>query len=325
MNGPRSRSRGRSAARSRPWRNSAPNRSPPPRWRVDRPRCSTRAATSAAHSTRAPWSTAASAARGTAARSAWSTARSCAGPPPLPSPPTSYGSTASACWRGDAPRREEPLAGVSRLRGDTGGVGMTYSIVARDESTGQLGVGVQTCFLAVGSIAPWARPGVGAVATQAFAELAYGPRCLDALEAGRSPADALAEARAADHTPEVRLVGVLAADGGIATMTGERCVDHAGHVAGEGFTAQANMVSSPDVWGAMAAAFEGSAGPLARRLLAALDAGEAAGGDARGRMSAALLVVEGSPPQQPGAGKVVDLRVDRSEDPLGELARLLDA
>jgi len=202
---------------------------------------------------------------------------------------------------------------------------MTYSIVARDASTGELGVGVQTCFLAVGSIAPWARPGIGAVATQAFAELAYGPRCLDALEAGRPPAAALAEARAADPMPEVRQVGVMDAEGGIATMTGELCVDHAGHVVGEGFTAQANMVSSPDVWDAMAEAFEGSAGPLARRLLAALDAGEAAGGDARGRMSAALLVVEGSPPQQPGGGTVVDLRVDRSEDPLGELVRLLDA
>jgi uncharacterized Ntn-hydrolase superfamily protein len=117
----------------------------------------------------------------------------------------------------------------------------------------------------------------------------------------------------------------MAADGSVATVTGELCVDHAGHVVGEGFTAQANMVSSPDVWGAMAAAFEGSAGPLARRLLAALDAGEAAGGDARGRMSAALLVVEGNPPQQPGGGTVVDLRVDRSEDPLGDLAGLLDA
>jgi hypothetical protein len=133
------------------------------------------------------------------------------------------------------------------------------------------------------------------------------------------------EAQAADPTPEVRQVGVMAADGGIATMTGELCVDHAGHVVGEGFTAQANMVSSPNVWDAMAAAFQGSAGPLARRLLGALDAGEAAGGDARGRMSAALLVVEGTPPQQPGGGTVVDLRVDRSEDPLGDLGRLLDA
>jgi uncharacterized Ntn-hydrolase superfamily protein len=202
---------------------------------------------------------------------------------------------------------------------------MTYSIVARDDSTGELGVAVQTCFLAVGSIAPWARPGVGAVATQAFAELAYGPRCLDALGAGNSAGDALAEARAADPTAEIRQVGVVGADGTIAAVTGERCVDHAGHVIGDGFTTQANMVSTPEMWGAMASAFESSTGHLARRLLAALDAGEAAGGDARGRMSAALLVVEGHPPEQPGSGRVVDLRVDRSQDPLGELAKLLDA
>lgn len=202
---------------------------------------------------------------------------------------------------------------------------MTYSIVARDDSTGELGVAVQTCFLAVGSIAPWARPGVGAVATQAFAELAYGPRCLDALGAGNSAGDALAEARAADPTAEIRQVGVVGADGTFAAVTGERCVDHAGHVIGDGFTTQANMVSTPEVWGAMASAFESSTGHLARRLLAALDAGEAAGGDARGRMSAALLVVEGHPPEQPGSGRVVDLRVDRSQDPLGELAKLLDA
>jgi uncharacterized Ntn-hydrolase superfamily protein len=202
---------------------------------------------------------------------------------------------------------------------------MTYSIVARDDSTGELGVAVQTCFLAVGSIAPWARPGVGAVATQAFAELAYGPRCLDALGCGKSASDALAEAQAADPTADLRQVGVVGADGSIAAVTGELCVDNAGHVVGEGYTAQANMVSTPEVWGAMASAFESSTGLLARRLLAALDAGEAAGGDARGRMSAALLVVEGNPPEQPGGGTVVDLRVDRSQDPLGDLARLLDA
>jgi uncharacterized Ntn-hydrolase superfamily protein len=202
---------------------------------------------------------------------------------------------------------------------------MTYSIVARDDSTGELGVAVQTCFLAVGSIAPWARPGVGAVATQAFAELAYGPRCLDALESGKSASDALAEARAADPTADLRQVGVVGADGSTAAVTGELCVDNAGHVVGEGYTAQANMVSTPEVWGAMASAFESSTGLLARRLLAALDAGEAAGGDARGRMSAALLVVEGNLAEQPGGGTVVDLRVDRSQDPLGDLARLLDA
>jgi uncharacterized Ntn-hydrolase superfamily protein len=202
---------------------------------------------------------------------------------------------------------------------------MTYSIVARDASTGELGVAVQTCFFAVGTIAPWARPGIGAVATQAIAEPAYGPRCLDALANGKNAAEALADAQAVDEMPAVRQVGVVGADGSVTSFTGELCIDHAGNVTGDGFTAQGNMLSSPDVWPAIAEAFENSTGPLARRLLAALRAGDAAGGDARGRMSAALLVVEGSPADHPAAGTVVDLRVDRSDDPLGELARLLDA
>jgi uncharacterized Ntn-hydrolase superfamily protein len=202
---------------------------------------------------------------------------------------------------------------------------VTYSIVARDERTGELGVAVQTCSLAVGSLVPWARPGVGAVVSQAISEPAYGPRCLDALAAGRTAADALAAAQAADPMAALRQVAVVAADGTVAVATGSLCIDHAGHVIGDGFAVQANMMSSPDVWPAMASAFESSAGPLARRLLAALVAAEEAGGDARGRMSAALLVVEGRPQEQAGAGTVVDLRVDRSDDPLGELAGLLDA
>jgi uncharacterized Ntn-hydrolase superfamily protein len=202
---------------------------------------------------------------------------------------------------------------------------MTYSIVARDPATGQLGIAVQTCYLGVGSIVPWARPGVGAVATQAFSERAYGPRCLDALASGAAPAEALDRARAEDPGAEVRQVAVVGADGATAVATGAQCLDHAGHAVGDGYTTQANMVSSPDVWGAMAAGYEQASGPLARRLLAALDAGEAAGGDARGRMSAALVVVEGQVPGGPGRGMVVDLRVDRSDDPLGDLARLLDA
>lgn len=202
---------------------------------------------------------------------------------------------------------------------------MTYSIVARDSSTGDVGVAVQTCFFGVGAIVPWARAGVGAVATQAFAERAYGPRCLDALGSGAGAGDALARARADDPGAELRQVAVVGADGTTAVATGELCLDHAGHSAGDGWSTQANMVSSPEVWGAMATAYQGAKGPLARRLLAALEAGEAAGGDARGRMSAALLVVAGQVPDDPGGGVVVDLRVDRSEDPLGDLARLLDA
>ena len=202
---------------------------------------------------------------------------------------------------------------------------MTYSIVARDDRTGQLGVAVQTAMFAVGSIVPWARPGVGAVATQAIAEPAYGPRSLDALAGGSDAAEALEAAQAVDPMAVLRQVGVVGADGSAAAATGELCIDHAGEVVGNGFAVQANMMSTSEVWTAMASQFGGSSGPLARRLLGALVAGEAAGGDARGVMSAALIVVDGMPPSQPGTGTIVDLRVDRSDDPLGDLSRLLDA
>jgi uncharacterized Ntn-hydrolase superfamily protein len=202
---------------------------------------------------------------------------------------------------------------------------VTYSIVARDDATGELGAAVQTAMFAVGSTVPWVRAGVGAVATQAIGEPAYGPRCLDALAGGSTAGEALAAAQADDPMPALRQVGVVGADGSVATATGTLCIDHAGDLIGEGFTVQANMMSTPDVWPAMAAAFTRSSGPLARRLLAALVAGEAAGGDARGKMAAALIVVEGVTPAQPGAGTIVDLRVDRSRDPLGDLAGLLDA
>jgi uncharacterized Ntn-hydrolase superfamily protein len=202
---------------------------------------------------------------------------------------------------------------------------MTYSIVARDEHSGELGVAVQTCMFAVGSTVPWARAGVGAVATQAMGDPAYGPRCLEHLATGATAPEALTAAWEADPLASIRQVGVVGANGTAAAATGELCIDHAGHVVGDGFAVQANMMSTPEVWPAMASAFTGSSGPLAHRLLAALVAGEAAGGDARGRMSAALLVVEGLPAAQPGSGTVVDLRVDRSEDPLGDLAKLLVA
>jgi len=202
---------------------------------------------------------------------------------------------------------------------------MTYSIVARDELSGELGVAVQTCMFAVGSTVPWARAGVGAVATQAIGEAAYGPRCLEQLATGATAAEALTAARELDPLSVIRQVGVVGANGTSAAATGELCIDHAGHVVGDGFAVQANMMSTPDVWTAMASAFIASSGPLAHRLLAALVAGEAAGGDARGRMSAALLVVEALPPAMPGGGTVIDLRVDRSEDPLGDLAKLLVA
>lgn len=180
---------------------------------------------------------------------------------------------------------------------------------------------VQSHWFGVGPIVPWARAGVGAVATQSVAEPAYGPRLLDRLAGGEVPHDALAAELAGDPQARYRQVAVVDARGRTASHTGEGCIAFAGDARGEGFSAQANMMASPEVWPAMAQAFDAASGPLARRLLAALHAAEAHGGDVRGRQSAALLVV-------PAAGEpwrtAVDLRVDDDAEPLAELDRLLD-
>jgi len=200
---------------------------------------------------------------------------------------------------------------------------VTYSIVARDAATGQLGVAAQSCYFALGRVLPWARAGVGAVATQSMVDPAYGPRCLDLLAAGVGAAEALAQVRAADEGREVRQVGVVSGAGEVASFTGSLCIDHVCHAAGDGYTAQANMMAGAGVCEAMAAAFESTAGPLATRLLAALVAAEGMGGDARGQMSAALIVVEGRRTDHPWEGVLTDVRVDHHPDPLGELARLV--
>jgi uncharacterized Ntn-hydrolase superfamily protein len=198
----------------------------------------------------------------------------------------------------------------------------TYSIVARDPTTGELGVAVQSHWFAVGPIVPWVRPGVGAVATQSIAEPAYGPHALDRVQANGVGARATLDALLAeDELARFRQVAIVDAHGEVATHTGEGCIAYAGHRAGAQFSAQANMMASPDVWPAMAAAFEAASGPLARRLLAALYAAESSGGDARGRQSSALVVApaEGEPWQ-----RAVDVRVDDHPEPLRELERLLD-
>jgi uncharacterized Ntn-hydrolase superfamily protein len=198
----------------------------------------------------------------------------------------------------------------------------TYSIVARDSRTGELGVAVQSHWFSVGSVVAWARAGVGAVATQSIAERAYGPWLLDRLEAGEAPRAALAELLSADDAARFRQVAVIGASGEPAVHTGEGCIGYAGHAAGLDFSAQANMMARDgQVWPAMAAAFGESEGrPLARRLLAALGAAEDAGGDVRGRQSASVLVV-------PASGEpwrtTVDLRVEDDAEPLRELERLL--
>ena len=197
---------------------------------------------------------------------------------------------------------------------------MTYSIVARDPETGELGVAVQSRAFNTGAVVPWGEPGVGVVATQSYSELSYGPLGLELLRSGKSPEDALAELVAADDDSAYRQVAILDAEGRVAVHVGEACIPAAGFSAGEGFSAQANMVDSERVWESMAEAFERSEGPLSDRLLAALDAAEAAGGDWRGRQAGGILVVasEGKP-----WDREVDLRVDDHADPLGELRRLL--
>lgn len=200
----------------------------------------------------------------------------------------------------------------------------TYSIVAADRETGAVGVAVQSHWFAVGPIVPWARPGVGAVATQSIAEPAYGHRLLERLEQGQAPQDALDALLAEDEAARFRQVAVVDAQGRVAVHTGDGCIAHAGHTAGDGFSAQANMMASPTVWDAMARAYERASGPLQRRLSAALHAAEAEGGDARGRQSAAILVVGGRDRISEPWHTTVDLRIDDHREPLHELDRLMD-
>lgn len=196
----------------------------------------------------------------------------------------------------------------------------TYSIVARDGETGEFGIGVQSHWFSVGPLVPWARPGVGAVATQATVEVSYGPRALDLMAAGASASEALSELTAADPGERSRQVAIVDAHGAAAAHTGEMCVQHAGHLIDGSVACQGNMLASDQVWPAMLETFQNTSGPLAQRLLEALDAAERAGGDARGRQSAALLVVpaEGEPWQT-----LVSLRVEDDPTPLVELRRLL--
>src|SRR4051794_735834 len=198
----------------------------------------------------------------------------------------------------------------------------TYSIVARDPATGQLGAAVQSHWFSTGSIVTWAQPGVGAVCTQAIAEPAYGPNMLERLAGGDAPEAALAALLAADEQARYRQVAAVDAAGAVAVHTGADCIPFAGDAAGDGFSCQANMMASETVWGAMAERFRGTEGqPLERRLLAALEAAEGEGGDVRGRQSAALVVV---PAEGERWRRDVELRVEDHAEPLGELRRLLD-
>jgi uncharacterized Ntn-hydrolase superfamily protein len=196
----------------------------------------------------------------------------------------------------------------------------TYSIVAFDPATGELGAAVQSHWFSVGSLCIWGRAGVGAVATQSVVEPAYGPDALDRIADGIGAQQALGELLSADPLADVRQVAVVDVHGGVGVHTGRDCIVHAAHVAGPHHSAQANMMARETVPQAMSDAYEAATGPLHERLLAALQAAEAEGGDVRGRQSAAMLVV---PPDGEPWRRTVDLRVEDHADPIAELARLL--
>jgi uncharacterized Ntn-hydrolase superfamily protein len=199
----------------------------------------------------------------------------------------------------------------------------TFSIIARDPTTGELGVAVQSHWFSVGSVVPWAEAGVGAVATQSFVDPSYGKLGLELMRTGKSGPDALKSLLAGDEGRDVRQVAMIDAQGRVDAWTGKNDIYAAGHFVGKDFSVQANLMANDKVWPAMAQAFANTKGDLADRMLAALDAAQAVGGDIRGRQSAALIVVTGKPTGQPWKDRTFDLRVDDSPQPLAELRRLV--
>jgi uncharacterized Ntn-hydrolase superfamily protein len=195
--------------------------------------------------------------------------------------------------------------------------------VARDARTGELGVAVQSHWFSVGSIVSWAEAGVGAVATQSFVDPSYGKLGLELMRSGKSAPETLKALLTADEGREVRQVAMIDSQGRVDAWTGKNDIQAAGHLVGKDYAVQANLMLNDSVWPAMSKAFESAKGDLADRMLAALDAAQAAGGDIRGRQSAALIVVTGKPTGQAWKDRTFDLRVDDSPEPLRELRRLV--
>jgi uncharacterized Ntn-hydrolase superfamily protein len=200
----------------------------------------------------------------------------------------------------------------------------TYSIVAYDPGTNQMGVAVQSHYFGVGPVVPWAEPGVGVVATQSQVEVSYGPLGLDLMRAGKTATETLTGLLAADLTPEVRQVAMIDVNGGVAVHTGAKCIPEAGDAKGMYYSCQANLMARNTVPDAMAKAFTETKGDLAHRMMAALFAAEGEGGDVRGKQSAALIVVAIKPTGVRSADYITNIRVDDSPAPLPEMARLLD-
>jgi len=212
---------------------------------------------------------------------------------------------------------------VGASGGDRAPLAHTYSIVARDPKTGELGVAVQSHYFSVGPVVPWAASGVGAVATQSLVLVDYGPQGLDLMRSGLTARQALDSLLAADAHNEGRQVAMVDAHGNVAAYTGPKCIPDAGHATGTQFSVQANLMSNATVWPAMKNAFEKAEGDLAERMMRALEAAEKAGGDIRGRQSAALIVVRAESTGKPWMDRLFDLRVEDSPDPLKELRRLV--
>jgi uncharacterized Ntn-hydrolase superfamily protein len=200
---------------------------------------------------------------------------------------------------------------------------VTYSIVARDEETGEFGVAVQSHYFQVSPAVPWALAGVGAVATQSQVNISYGPLGLELLQAGYTAEQAVKALTSGDPLADVRQCAIVDAAGGVAAHTGSKCIPAAGHELGDGFSCQANLMEKDTVWAAMAHAYRSTDAPLAERLMDALEAAEAEGGDIRGKQSAAMLVVTGSPKGRSWEDRIIDLRVEDAAAPLPELRRLL--
>lgn len=200
----------------------------------------------------------------------------------------------------------------------------TYSIVARDSVTGEMGVAVQSHWFSVGSLVTWGEAGVGVVATQSFVDPAYGPLGLDLMRAGKTAPQALEGLLASDPGMDVRQVAMLDAKGNVAAHTGKKCIPGAGHIVGEQFSVQANLMLNDKIWSAMAKAYREAKGDLAERLLAALDAAQEAGGDIRGKQSAAILIVRGKNTGRPWVDRIMELRVEDHPEPLKELRRLVN-
>jgi uncharacterized Ntn-hydrolase superfamily protein len=199
----------------------------------------------------------------------------------------------------------------------------TYSIVARDAATGQMGVAVQSHWFSVGSVVSWAEAGVGAVATQSFVEASYGPLGLELMKAGKTAQEALDALLSVDAMKDVRQVAMVDAKGNVAVHTGAKCIIAAGNATGDGFSVQANLMDNDRVWGAMKQAYENASGDLANRMLAALDAAQAEKGDIRGKQSAVILIVPAESTGNPWKDRVMELRIEDHPEPLKELRRLV--